>query len=213
MIKEAIATGATIDEAKEKAVAQLCADESADVKIEVLEMPEKKKFGLFGGSPAKVRAFFTVSPMDAAAAYLKEVITLMGAENLEISAEETEGGAVVTVNCEDNSIVIGRHGETLDALQYLAGLIANKDGKEDYYRISLNTGSYREKREKSLSGYARKIASGVKRSGKSVTLEPMNPYERRLVHTALNDVTGIETKSEGEGLYKQVRVICKRRRY
>ena len=207
MIKEAIATGATIDEAKENALAQLCADEGTDVKIEVLEMPEKKKFGLFGGSPAKVRAFYTVNPVESAAKFLTDVITLMGAEELVISPEEVEGGAVITVNCSDSSVVIGRHGDTLDALQYLTSLVVNKDTGDDYYRISLNTGSYREKREKSLSGYARKVAIGVTRTGKSVTLEPMNPYERRIIHTTVQGIKGATSHSVGEGADRKV-VIC-----
>ena len=207
LLKEAIGVAATIDEARAMAIAELGADELADVKIEVIELPVKKTLGLFGGSPAKVRAYIETSPKDAALDYLKDVIAAMGIENANVTAQEVEGGLSVTVECDDNSILIGRHGDTLDALQYLAGLVANKDNDDDYYRVSINTGNYREKREKSLVGYARKTAIQVTKTGKSITLEPMNPYERRIIHTAVQGIRGAQSYSTGEGNDRKV-VIC-----
>jgi len=115
---------------------------------------------------------------------------------------------VINVESESSSIIIGRKGKNLDALQVLANVFA---GKFDSQRkIIVDSENYRVRHEEQIVREAFKVAQIVKKSGRSRLLEPMNPYERRLVHTALNDVTGIETKSEGEGLYKQVRILAKK---
>lgn len=107
-----------------------------------------------------------------------------------------------------SSILIGHKGATLDALQLLANIYAARIGREDM-RVSLDTENYRIRREETLARLAYSTAEKARRSGSSILLEPMNPFERRLIHTTLNDVDDIETKSEGEGLYKRVRVIWK----
>lgn len=112
---------------------------------------------------------------------------------------------------EYSSIIIGRKGKNLDAIQVLANVFAGKTDTER--KIIVDSEGYRIRHEEQIIKNAYRVAMQVRKSGRSRLLEPMNPYERRLIHTALNDVTGIETKSEGEGLFKQVRVISRRKRY
>lgn len=114
----------------------------------------------------------------------------------------------IRLNSPDSSILIGRKGKNLDALQLLANVYAGRLGREDL-RIILDSENYRIRREESLVRLAYTTADKVRMSRNSMLLEPMNPFERRLIHTTLNDIGDIETKSEGEGLYKQVRVIYK----
>lgn len=200
MIKEVIITADTLEEAEQKAKAQL---QSEEIQVEVLVQPEKKKFGLFGGNPAKIRAFIELTPLDCAKKYLDEILSKMGIQEYTISAEEVEGGAVLNIEGEDVGFVIGHRGETLDALQYLCGLVANHVDNE-YYRISINIGNYREKREKTLEGLGRKLAFKAVKTGIKTTLEPMNPYERRIIHTAVQKVRGATSWSEGENLQRHV---------
>ncbi len=117
----------------------------------------------------------------------------------------------LSIESDDSSIIIGRKGKNLDALQILANVFAGKIDSER--KIIVDSEAYRIRHEEQIIKNAYRTAQQVRKTGRSHLLEPMNPYERRLVHTALNDVTGIETKSEGEGLFKQVRIISKRRRY
>ncbi len=115
------------------------------------------------------------------------------------------------ISSESSNIIIGRKGKNLDAIQVLANVFAGNIDSER--KIIVDSEGYRIRHEEQIIKNAYRTAMQVRKTGRSRLLEPMNPYERRLVHTALNDVTGIETKSEGEGLYKQVRVISKRKRY
>ncbi len=200
MIKEVTITAETIEEAVKKAREQLGTE---DIKSEVLQQPEKKKFGLFGGSPAIVRAYIELTPLQEAENYIKEILTKMNIKDFTVSSEEVEGGAVINIEGEDVGFIIGHRGETLDALQYLAGLVANHVDNE-YYRISLNIGNYREKREKTLEILGRKLAFKACKTGAKTSLEPMNPYERRIIHTAVQKVRGAISWSEGENLQRHV---------
>ena len=196
MVKEAIATGATTEEAYEKACAMLGVD-PADAEFEVLETEEKKRFGLFGGRPAKVRAFIRSTPADAAAEYLRNVLSGMGLGDVNIEIREEEAGAELVLTGENIGFIIGHRGETLDALQYLTGLVANRaDG--DYMRVTIDSGNYREKREKTLETLAKNLANNAVKTGRSSTLEPMNPYERRIIHAAVSQVEGALSTSVGE---------------
>ena len=114
----------------------------------------------------------------------------------------------IKLNSESSSILIGRKGKNLDALQLLANVYAGRLGREDI-RVILDTENYRIRREETLVRLAYTTADKVRSSKNSILLEPMNPFERRLIHTTLNDVADVETKSEGDGLYKQVRVLYK----
>ena len=186
MIKEAIKEAETIEEAKALALEELGVNEDK-AQFEVLVQPEKKKFGLFGGSLAKVRVFYEETPTDIAKAYLADVLTKLGVTNVVIEATETEDGAEFDVNGDDIGFIIGHRGETLDALQYLTGLVVN-----------------REKREKTLEVLGRKLAFRACKTGEKVSLEPMNPYERRIIHTAVQKVRGATSWSEGENLQRHV---------
>lgn len=202
MIKEAIATGETVELAKEAACRELGV-ESYEAEFEILEMPTKKTFGLFGGSPAKVRVFIKSNPAEAAAAYLKDVLDHMGLSAVDIAIQEEENGAQLSLSGEDIGFIIGHRGETLDALQYLTGLVANHIDNS-YYRITLDIGNYREKRKETLEILGKKIAAKAIKTGRNSSLEPMNPYERRIIHTAVQTVEGAKSWSEGEDLGRHV---------
>lgn len=142
-------------------------------------------------------------------AFVAEMITKMGYEaGVEVLFRE-EKKIGIKLTSDASSILIGRKGKNLDAMQLLANVYAGKLGREDM-RVILDTENYRVRREESLVHLAYTTADKVRSSHSSILLEPMNPFERRLIHTTLNDIPDIETKSEGDGLYKQVRVLYKR---
>ena len=229
MIKEAIATASTRDEAIQKAKAALNAPLDADVKFEIIQDAQKKVLGLFGGKDAKVRAYYEapdeaapvkaaapkaapapkaakaeakkaeINPEDDAAIrnYLTTIIKGMGIEDITLTSHEEEEETVYElITNESHGALIGRHGETLDAVQYLVRLFANKNtqGKK---KVSLNVGDYREKRAESLKEFAARSASQVLKYGRSVKLDPMNPYERRIIHTAIQGIEGVTSHSVG----------------
>ncbi len=202
MLRETKVTADTIEEAKQKACQELGID-MEKAQFEVLRQPEKKLLGLFGGSPAEVRAFYEVTPLECAKEYLEEILKYMDIGDITVTAEEDENGAVITLDGENVSYIIGHRGETLDAIQYLTGLVANHVD-QSYYRISINIGNYREKREKTLEILGRKLAFKAIKTGQKTALEPMNPYERRIIHTAVQKVRGASSWSEGEELQRHV---------
>lgn len=203
MIKEAIATGDTVEIAFANACKELGVETSA-AECEVIEEAVKKKFGLFGESrPAKVKATYKTSPAESAAQYLKKILSGMGLGDIEIEIEEEEAGAALTLSGDEIGFIIGHRGETLDSLQYLASLVANHQ-EEKYYRITLDVGSFREKRKETLENLGRKMAIRSVKSGRNNSLEPMNPYERRIIHTAVQTVEGAKSWSEGEDLARHV---------
>ncbi len=201
MIKEATASAASAQEAVEAAKKALCAPENADVQTEIIGVEEEKKkvLGLFGGSPAKftAKAWYDESPYSNVENYICAILTSLGVENPAISFEEADDELKITLDCgDDYGSVIGRRGETLDAIQYLVRLVVNK-GSEGYTRVSLNIGDYREKRENTLRALARKNAAKVKKYGRNVVLDPMNPYERRIIHTTIQEIEGVSSHSVG----------------
>lgn len=210
MIKEAIKEADTIEEAKALALKELGADEDK-VQYEVLVQPEKKKFGLFGGSLAKVRAYYEETPIDTAKVYLTEVLELLGVTNVVIESVETEDGVEFDISGDDIGFIIGHRGETLDALQYLTGLVVNHS-RDEYFRVIINIGKYREKREKTLEMLGRKLAFKACKTGEKISLEPMNPYERRIIHTAVQKVRGATSWSEGENLQRHVVISADRKK-
>lgn len=137
-----------------------------------------------------------------AIAYIKTVLAGLGCENVAIKASVKEDGAFIVLDGEGLGAVIGHRGETLDALQYLSNLAANNGG--GYYKISLNIGDYRQKREQTLTALAGRISEQVIRTGRSRRLEPMNPYERRIIHTAVQEIKGVTSSSVGEGSGRRV---------
>ncbi|MBQ6863848.1 MAG: protein jag [Clostridia bacterium] len=199
MLFEKIGTGATIEEALEKAKAALNAPEDIDVQFEVLQQPQKKTLGLFGGHPAEVRVYYEIPDEETARKYLRSIIEGMGISDYSIEKQEDGKDIIYNINCEeDYGILIGRRGETLDAIQYLVRLTAKKSGDEvDGARISVNVGNYREKRAENLRALAAKHAKTVLKYGRNIALEPMNPYERRIIHTAIQEIEGVTSHSVG----------------
>lgn len=129
--------------------------------------------------------------------YIRSVLEGMGVSEIKIEVSEDDEGVVVQLDCgNDYGYIIGRRGETLDAIQYLTRLVINK-GNDGYKRVSINAGNYREKREETLRELAKKNASRVKKYGRNVTLDPMNPYERRIIHTTVQEIEGVDSHSVG----------------
>ena len=274
MIKEFIGTGKTVEEATASAKAGLNAPAMADINIEVVVMPKKKFMGLFGGSDAKVKAWYndgkkekkpkpkkeapaknvvkkeekkpqpkkeapqkekapkpaqpkaenaakakkaekpateeavvkiTEADIDTEVAvnYLKEMLNGLKVEGAQVTAHVADGALQIEIDCDDYGIIIGRRGETLDSLQYLTSL-AVKKSCDKYVRVAINVGNYREKRMDTLRNLARKNANYVLRTGRRYTFEPMNPYERRIIHTTVQEIDGVESLSIGYGQDRRV---------
>ena len=203
VIKEAIGIGDNEVDALNDAKKQLGLDENAEVDFEVIQRAEKKKFGLFGGQPAKVRVTLKETPAEKAEQFLRDVLNNMKLESVMIEKKEIEGGIEFNLSGEDVGFVIGRRGETLDSLQYLTSLVANH-ADNSYFKVTVNTGDYREKREKTLEILGRKLAFKAIKTGRKTSLEPMNPYERRIIHTSVQKVNGAISWSEGENANRHV---------
>lgn len=196
MQKELLKEAESVEEAVKLAAEELGVPQES-LTVEVLQEPQKKAFGLFGGTKAKVKV--TVKEDDVskvAVSFLEELLANMGVEDVTVTAQVEDNVCALTLEGEDLGFIIGRRGETLDAVQYLTSLVANRvEGA--FYRVTVNVGNYREKREKTLSGLARKAAIQSAKSGRKTSLEPMNPYERRIIHTAVQKVEGATSYSVG----------------
>jgi len=191
-------TGKTVNEAILLALSELGLDESEKdkVDIEVLDEGSKGIFGLIGSKMARVRATLKETGADYAKEFLSSVIEKIGV-NAELLSEEQDDNIYVELKGEDIGILIGRRGETLDALQYLTSLVVNKNSNT-YKRVILDTKNYRKKREETLVKLAERLAERVVRHRKTLTLEPMNPYERRIIHSALQNNKHVRTYSVGD---------------
>lgn len=251
MLKEAIGTGQTIEQAKEDAINQLGLSAEDEYQIEIIELPHKKTLGIFGGSPAKVRVYiddgetenndifdvkqeiknslksesdenkeeiksdvklepvYSIEEAEKASEYVKSILENLGVENCKIDVQPEEETMRIILSGDNISLAIGRRGETLDALQYLCSVVVNHN-RSKFLRVVLDTGNYREKREKTLENLAKNMAAKAKRTGRNQMLEPMNPYERRIIHTAVQDIDGISSWSVGEGGNRRVIIGRKR---
>lgn len=254
MIKEAIGTGNTVDEARAAAMLELGVTDFDDFSVEVLQTPVKKILGLFGGNPAKVKISIEVAdpkpekkpnnknnkkhdkkvvknenkkpekkeepkvekkeenelPLNETnlygetVEYIKSIVLGLGMTECNIKEMSNEEEIYFELDCgDDYGIIIGKRGETLDAIQYLARMMANK-GNQSYKRVSINVGNYRAKREETLKILARKTAIKAVRQGRNISLEPMNPYERRIIHTAVQEIEGATSHSIGSDLDRRV---------
>ena len=297
MIIEKTASAESVEQASELARKMLNAPDTADVRYEIISRGKKKTFGLFGGAPAQVKAYYEIpdpapekkaapekkqpqerkpapekkaapekkpapekkaapekkpaqekkaapekkpaqknnekpaekkeapraeeadaAPQtsvfaedpgvpanDEVSRYLTKIIALMGVGEVSITVNKSEKNAIYTIsgNPDEQRILIGRRGETLDALQYLSRLVANMSG-EDYDRVALNVGNFRQKREVSLRTLAKRNASQVLKYGRNVSLDPMNPYERRIIHTAVQEIEGVHSFSVGSDASRRV---------
>ncbi len=199
MKKEVITTAKTIEEAVAKAVAELGAPSAEKIEYTVLEEPKKGFLGI-GATEAKISAVYSAGGEARAIEFIKQLLSDMNID-ATVTVTEGEGNETrISIEGEGAAVLIGHHGETLDSLQYLASLAANKrvDGKkEDYTRVTIDVEGYRAKREETLRALARKMASKVLKYKKSVMLEPMNPYERRIIHSEIQNMEGVSTNSIG----------------
>lgn len=191
----------TVGEAVTKALAELGVDEQGAV-IEILEEPSKGLFGLLGSKPARVRVTKKETLPLRAGQLLNKIFNIMNLSvNMEINEKNTN--LLVNLSGEGLGVLIGRRGETLDALQYLLNLYINKN-QEQRHKIIIDVEGYRKRREQTLERLAFKLAEKAKQKGRSVVLEPMNSQERRVIHTALQGREDIYTHSEGEEPYRKI---------
>ena len=196
MSKEIVKEAASIEEAKALIAAELGVAEDA-VTFTVLQEPEKKVLGLFGGTSAIVKGELAGGSAAAAAEkYLRAVLDAMGVTDYTMDVTEQDNHCTITLDGENLGFIIGRRGETLDALQYLTGLVGNR-ADNAYYRVTLDIGNYREKREQALVALARRLGGQTARTGRRNSLEPMNPYERRIIHTTVQEMEGVISWSVG----------------
>lgn len=188
-------TAKTVEEAVALALQELDVTED-QVEIEVLEEGSKSLLGLRKAKEAKVRVILYDYATEITRDFLEELFEKMG---LDAKIDITEDEEVMRVNITSSSsgVLIGRRGETLDALQFLTGLVVNRNNTT-YKKIILDTEDYRKKREVTLENLANRLAFKVEKSGKSMSLEPMNPYERRIIHSTLQKNKKVETYSVGE---------------
>ncbi len=196
MLKYVEKTGKTVEEAIGLALEDLGADKES-VDIEVVDEGNKGLFGLIGSKQARVKVTVKQNCNNVAVEkFLKDIFKEMEI-NVDIVINEEGKDMDINLKGDNMGILIGRRGETLDALQYLASIVANK-GQENYKKVVIDTENYRRKREETLIRLANKVAERVVRFKKSVSLEPMNPYERRIIHSALQQNKQIETYSVGD---------------
>lgn len=212
MKKEFIATGKTVDMAVAEGCAQMGIAPSS-VKYTVLEEAKKGFLGM-GATPAKVKITYTVPPVETATEFLKKLLENMQLD-AKLSVSEGDDEVRISISGEASGVLIGHHGDTLDSLQYLTNLAANKkDGQDDerpYTRIVIDIENYRAKREETLRSLARRTAERVRRTKRSVTLEPMSAQERRIIHSEVQNIEGMTTFSVGHENNRKVVVSLEKK--
>ncbi|WP_392485933.1 RNA-binding cell elongation regulator Jag/EloR [Haloimpatiens sp. FM7315] len=200
--------GKNTEEAIEKALKELNVTREK-VDIEVIEEGSKGFLGLIGAKNAKVKVTLKKNYTEEARNFLRKVFDEMNVKS-EIRIKEENSSLKITLSGPNMGVIIGHRGETLDSLQYLVSLVINKGNTEEYKRVILDTENYRYKREQTLKRLAEKMAYRVKQNGKTIKLEPMNPYERRVIHSALQNNSYVETYSEGQEPYRRVVIDLKK---
>lgn len=199
----------TVEDAIKDALLELEVSEE-DVEVEVLEEASKGLFGLIGSKEAKVKVVVVNDEINIAKKFLDKIFTSMIIK-ADSDIRKEDGVLYVDINNvdpTDKGIIIGKRGNTLDSIQYLLSLAINK-GKEDYIRVSLDIEDYRKKREETLVRLAEKMAEKAKYTKRPVKLEPMNPFERRIIHSALQKYNGVTTYSEGNEPFRRVVIQAK----
>ncbi len=203
-------TGKTVSDAITNALIEL-ETTSDKINYEVITEGSKGVFGI-GSKPAKVKVWFKEetkkSIEEIADEFLQKIFNAMDIKaqvNVSVNGENVN----IDIAGEDMGILIGKRGQTLDSLQYLVSLVINKYS-DSYMRVKVDTENYRERRKATLENLAKNIAFKVKRTKRSVSLEPMNPFERRIIHSALQNDRYVTTKSEGEEPYRHVVVMLKK---
>ena len=224
-------TAKTLDEAKESAAAEFGVSVD-EIEFDILEQPRKGLFGMKGN--ARVMASYEApaaeeapaaaqteesapaeepapasfedengAKVQAAKKYLTDVLHALGLENFQINAIRRDGNIVLDITGDKLGVVIGRRGETLDSLQYLTILASNRT-EESYCRISIDCNGYRDKRRETLESLAKRTSAKVIKQGRKIALEPMNPYERRIIHSCVAEIEGVSSHSTGVEPYRKV---------
>ncbi|MGL5353666.1 MAG: RNA-binding cell elongation regulator Jag/EloR [Clostridium sp.] len=201
-------TGKTVSEALKKALDQLNLTEDK-VEVEVIQEPSKGFLNIIGNKPAKIKVTQKPNYIEDGRVFLRDVLDSMGIE-AEIELKEEKDVLHINITGPKMGLIIGYRGETLDSLQYLISLVVNKNHDIPYKKIVLDTENYRAKREETLKRVAQKTAYKVRKSGRAFKLEPMNPYERRVIHSVLQDNEFINTYSEGDEPYRRIVVDIKK---
>ena len=199
----------TVDDAITAALLKL---ETTSDKIEydIIEKGSSGFLGLLGAKPAVIRVRKKFNLVDNVAEFLKDMFRAMNMEVVsDIDYNEDNRTMNIVFSGDEMGILIGKRGQTLDSLQYIISLVVNKES-DSYIRVKVDTENYRERRKETLESLAKNIAYKVKRTRRSVALEPMNPYERRIIHSALQNDRYVETHSEGDEPYRKVVITLKR---
>ncbi len=201
-------TAKTVDDAVTAACQHFMVT-SDKLEYEVLEEGSTGFLG-FNVRPAKILAKVKGSVEDTAREFLNDMFAAMKmVVTVDVKYDEEEKNMDIDLSGDDMGVLIGKRGQTLDSVQYLVSLVVNKES-EDYIRVKVDTENYRKRRKETLENRAKNIAYKVKRTKRSVSLEPMNPYERRIIHSALQNDKFVTTHSEGEDPYRHVVVTLKR---
>lgn len=201
MSKTVTGKGKTVEEAINQALTELTLT-LEEVETKVVQVPENGVFGLFGKKEAIVEVTPIDNPEKRAQSFLTDMLASMGIQCV-IACKLNDDILNIELSGKDMGILIGRRGQTLDAIQYLTSLVVNKK-TEHYVRVIIDTEHYREKRQKTLKNLSHKMASKVTRYHKKISLEPMNPAERRIIHATLQDDENVFTYSEGDDPYRYV---------
>ena len=182
---------------------------SDKLEYEVIEEGSSGFLGI-GSKPAIIKVRVKSSVEDVAKDFLKEVFDAMNITVIiDVKYDEVNASMDIDLNGDEMGILIGKRGQTLDSLQYLVSLVVNKD-VENYIRVKVDTENYRQRRKETLENLAKNISYKVKRTKRPVSLEPMNPYERRIIHSALQNDKYVTTHSEGDEPFRHVVVVLKR---
>ncbi|WP_194192611.1 RNA-binding cell elongation regulator Jag/EloR [Clostridium chrysemydis] len=200
-------TGKNVDEALEKALSELNVTKDK-VIVDILDEGSKGFLNVFGVKPAKIKVTVKRDHLAEVKTFITDMLDSM---QIKADIDIKEENNIININLSGPKmgLIIGYRGETLDSLQYLISLVANKHHEGPYKKVILDTENYRAKREETLKRVATKFARRVKKTGKAYKLEPMNPYERRIIHSALQDDKYITTYSEGEDSSRRVVIALK----
>ena len=201
-------TAKTVNEAITSAMLEL-GTTIDNIEYEVIEKESSGFLGMFG-KPARIKARVKMTTQSTTKKFLDDVFHAMGITATSVVVYDEENSTVeINIDGDEMGVLIGKRGQTLDSLQYLVSLVVNKNS-ENYIKVKLDTENYRARRKETLENLAKNIAFKVKRTRKPVSLEPMNPYERRIIHSALQNDKYVETYSEGEEPYRKVVVNIKK---
>ncbi len=202
-------TAKTLDDAITEASIQL-GTTSDNIQYEIVDKGSTGFLGL-GSKEARIKVWVKSTPVDEVKKFLSDVFKAMNLKDVEILVDTDENYSYLDIDLkgEDMGVLIGKRGQTLDSLQSLASLVVNKNS-ENFIRVKLDTENYRKRRKDTLENLARNIAFKVKKSRRVVSLEPMNPYERRIIHSALQNDKYVSTHSEGEEPFRHVVVTLKK---